>query len=180
MKPTHLLLAALLGTLGPALAAAEAPVRSPGFVDGSAFSALAGGDDAETIEVSLEGPLLRAVFSGDPELKSATVGLESIHAVILGLKKDDALRARAQRLVQETQARLKAKGWVTLAMVRDGQEQIFVMTLSKDATIQGLVVLVVDPSENQVVFTNIAGTLDLAAIKKIGEKVDVPGLEHVK
>ena len=46
-----------------------------------------------------------------------------------------------------------------------------------DETIRGLVVMGLDGGDHKLIFTNVAGVLDLAAIERIGEELDVPGLE---
>ena len=54
------------------------------------------------------------------------------------------------------------------------------LALSDGEAIQGLVVMVVDRSEEggaELVFANIAGAIDLAAIQQIGEGFNVPGLD---
>ena len=44
--------------------------------------------------------------------------------------------------------------------------------------ILGLVVMVAG-DDNEFVFANIAGTLNLAAIAKLGESLDIPGLDEL-
>ncbi len=39
--------------------------------------------------------------------------------------------------------------------------------------------LVVNHEEAQVIFANVAGVLDLAAIEKLGEELDIPGLDEL-
>ena len=43
----------------------------------------------------------------------------------------------------------------------------------------GLVVLVVNQDDQQVIFANVAGVLDLAAIEKLGEELDIPGFDEL-
>lgn len=171
--------AALL-TVAPAAAAAV-----PGCVDSKDFLEIAG-DEAVSVEVSLGGPLLRILTKGNPELSEQAGGLESIQAVILDLSGDveldeidPALVDRARELIASTQTRLKRGGWQRLARVRDGAEEVQVLVLSDDEVIQGLVVMVLDRNEGQMIFANLCGVLDLAAIQAIGEEINIPGLDEL-
>jgi len=51
--------------------------------------------------------------------------------------------------------------------------------LEKNETVFGLVVMVFDPSEPNMIFTNIVGNVDLATLGKLGEKMDLPGLDQI-
>jgi hypothetical protein len=54
-----------------------------------------------------------------------------------------------------------------------------VLARTADDKIQGLVVMIVDENERNVVFANLAGTLDLAAIERIGGDMQLPGLDRL-
>ena len=114
-------------------------------------------------------------------------GLQSIQAVILDLsaggdaeKLDDGLVDRARHLASATDKSLRGKGWERIARVRDDGADIKVLVLNDDEVISGLVVMILDRDEGQLVFANICGTLDLAAIQAIGEGFDIPGLEQIE
>jgi hypothetical protein len=154
-----------------------AKVKHPGFVDGSAFLALAG-EDTTTVEVNLHGSILRAVLAFDPELKELVAGLESIHAVILGYE-ENGRAAKALDLMRRTERKLIDRDWEVLTRVKDGESNVTVLVLNDEESIQGLVVLVADAGGHEVVFANIAGTVDLAAIAKLGESLEIPGLDQV-
>ena len=53
------------------------------------------------------------------------------------------------------------------------------LVLSDGEVIQGLTVMVIDMEEGELVFANIAGTLDLAAIQEIGDGLGIPGIEDL-
>jgi hypothetical protein len=166
-----------LAALAVTVAAAADPARIPGFVDPQAFIDLFG-DDAVTVEVSLRGALLKALSGLDPELAATTRGLESIQAVILEL--GDSPRAeRARALVRDTEQRLMRAGWERLARVQDEGAEVKVLVLNDEEAIQGLVVLVVDLDEGNVVFANVAGAIDLSAIARVGDDLDLPGLDQI-
>ena len=171
-----------LAAAHPALGAEPAAPKPAGFVDGSAFSSLAG-DDADLVEIHLGAPLLRALAHLDGEdqgLGEAVRQLTSISAYIVGLKRDAARTEKATQMVREMEAKLERQAWQRLAVVREKETRVNVDVRSTDDKIDGLVVLVVDPDESQVVFANIAGTIDLARLGQLGQTFKVPGLEGLK
>jgi hypothetical protein len=160
-----------------AQAAGTGDEKIPGYVDCSGFLDLAG-EDTGSVEVNLQGALLKALVGIDPELKAVVGGLRSIHAVILHCG-DKGRADRAVRLIRGTEERLVGRGWDVLTRVRNGTSNVTVLVLSGEETIDGLVVLAADASGNEVVCANIAGLIDLAAIAKLGEHLDIPGLDEV-
>ncbi len=160
----------------PAVAEKKSLDQVPGYVDGAAFVELAG-DDAVTIEVSIHGGLLKMLASVDPDLEELVGGLESIHAVILQVE-DDGAYERIRELMRQTERRLMGQGWERLARVKEDETEVKVLVLNDEDAILGLVVLVAG-DENELVFANIAGTLNLAAIAKLGESLDIPGLDEL-
>jgi len=54
-----------------------------------------------------------------------------------------------------------------------------VFTLTPNKTIEGLVVLVINQEDGEVVFANLAGTIDLAKIGDMENTLHVPGLDKV-
>lgn len=164
--------------LSPAALAAGKQIDSPGFVDGSIFVELAG-DDAVTVEVSVHGGLLKAILGGDPELKKRVGGLESVHAVIVELE-DKSIARRLVDEMRDTERKLLGRGWEMLARVKERDGEVRVLVLTDDEAIEGLVVLVADLEGGEMVFANIAGTIDLAALAQIGQSFNIPGLDDLK
>jgi hypothetical protein len=160
-----------------ALASSLAPAGDDrGLVDGSEFIRLAG-DDAVTVEVSIKGALLKALTSADPELAKVAGGLESIHAVILDVERGDVAQRVVDRM-RKVEEQLLSEGWERLARVKDEDSEVKVLVLNDEEAIHGLVVMVADDEE--LVFANISGILDLAAISAIGAGLDIPGLDDLK
>lgn len=154
--------------------------RHPGFVDGSAFAELADDDD-NVIEISIQGALLKmltsAISEKNKELGEVLSGIVSINAVVVEL--DDESGDKAVRLARSTAEELKDDGWEQIIHVRQkGDANVAVLAHHDDDDIDGLVVLVVE-GDDQVVFANIAGTIDLAGLAKIGMNFDVAGLEQL-
>jgi hypothetical protein len=170
-----LVLASLLAI--PAWAADEHK-KHPGYVDGSLLLSLAD-DDTGSVEVTLHGPLLQALMSFDPELKELAGELKSIHAVVLDLDEGDTGSWKKGRdLLLKTEKDLLSRGWSRITKIQDEGSNVSVLVLSDEETIGGLVVLVSDEG-GELVFANIAGNIDLAAISKLGEKLDIPGLDDL-
>jgi len=164
----------LLALAGSPVEAKDKP--SPGFVDSSAFVELAGGDEQIRIEVNIYHSMLQIVCKSlDEDFKDIVCGLDSIRAVILEL--ESGQHGEAVEIVRTTSKSLRKRGWERMALIREDDEEIHVLVLNDEDRIEGLVVMVA--GEDELIFTNIAGTLDLAAIQRIGEEMDLPGLEDL-
>lgn len=147
-----------------------------GHVDSAPFLALVS-EDAATVEVSLQGALLRAMCGFDADLKALCGGLESIQALIVS----DESPGNAEQitsLMKSTEARLLKDRWSPLVRINEKGSSVTVLALEQGEAIHGLVVLAVDESE--LVFANISGLLDLRAIAALGEKLDIPGLDNLE
>jgi hypothetical protein len=81
--------------------------------------------------------------------------------------------------MREMEARLLNDGWERVARIRDEDTEVKVLVLNDDEAIHGLVVMVADHDEGEMVFANIAGVIDLAAISAIGQSLDIPGLQNL-
>ena len=184
----RVLVAAALLLAAPAYAAPPKPSSHPGFLSLQPFLDLATPDDDVT-EVNVGPELLGALTEGmdDPEIRKMLGGLVAVHAVVLGLTGSDVSSRleRARRLVGDTTKRLTDAGWESIVRVKEKSSAVSVLTKSAGAEgkIHGLAVLVVetDEDEPQVVFANIAGTLEMAQIRRLssGLHLDLPGLDEL-
>ena len=171
------LLAALAA--GPLWAQAKDYTKILGFVDKDRFTGLVGEDDVQ-IEVWLPGSLLQIVKAVDPELGDLVGGLELAQAVVIETDDEGTARKLAER-VRSTESWLLKKGWVRLAKIKDGSEHVSVLILTDDETIRGLTVMVSDSGPGgSFVFANVAGVIDLAAIQRLGEQMNIPGLNQLE
>jgi len=160
---------------GPALAADKGDVVR-GYVDGQGFVDLAD-PDAELVEITLQGSLLRSLAQVDDELSQVVGGIERIHAVILQIS--PASEPKARDLLKRTEAGLTGNGWEIIARVRESGSEMKVLVLNDQEKIRGLVVMGLDNDDRKLIFTNVAGVLDLAAIERVGAQFEVPGLEDL-
>lgn len=172
------LVALLIGV--PCFAAGTDYSDIPGYVDSSTFIELAGGEDAIRVQVTIPPSILRIVTKSlAEELGDAVTGVHALHAVIVALD-DGATRTEAREVIRAMRKRLEKKGWHQLALIKEDESEVHVLILEGAESIRGLLVLVMDTDEGQLVFANIAGDLDLAAIEKIGEQMDIPGLQDLE
>ena len=171
-------------------ARAETPAPSSGFVDGSAFRELLD-ETQDVIEVDLDGAILQAMAGSgqkrhdgdnrdrdrdDENAKNLFAKLKSIHAVI-GTVKGPAADALA--LVKKTDQRLVASGWQRITRISDATSTVSVLTHTVGGRIDGLVALMFDREDKEIVFANLAGEIDVTQLGAIGERLDLPGLDQV-
>lgn len=169
----------------PTLAQSAAPTTS-GYVDGAMFRAMVD-DSQEIVEVNLDGAILQALAKNGKKAKGATADpeddskdlfgkLTSIHAVI-GTVKGPA--ADALKLVQQTDQKLVSMGWQRVTRIKDESSTISVLTRTVDDRVVGLVALIFDSDDKELVFANLAGEIDVTRLGEIGERLNVPGLDQV-
>ena len=176
MRTAHVNLAAVAAlalVVGPASAASH-----PGYVDGATFRALVD-DDKEIVEISLEGPTLKALCNkkdGDPEARDLYCQLKAIHAVIGSVR---GPAGNALTLVQQTDQKLVAAGWQRITRIKDETSWMSVLIHVSGDQIDGLVALIFDAEDKGLVFANLAGPVDLSNLEEIGDRLKVPGLEHI-
>jgi hypothetical protein len=193
MRPRTPVLAAALGLALAAWSPARSAPRHPGLIDLQAFKELAGADD-EITEINLGRELLGALATGmeDPAAARLLEGIVSVRAVVIGLADADQGRPMAERvrgareLVEGTTSRLLKDGWEALVRVREKTSSVSVLTLASSAQgkIDGLAVLVVDLGDGdsgkaEIVFANIAGTLDMAQMRRLSNGLELPGLDRL-
>ena len=162
-------------------AASPEAARAPGYIDGSAIAELAG-EEGELVEIQLGPSLLNALAgkgTAKPGQESIFRQLRSIEAYIVGLENDTSRETRAEKAIQQLEAKLTSGGWERLARVREKGERVAIFVRNAESHIDGLTVLVFDREQSEVVFVNIAGTIDLAKLGEIGDELDLPGLEDI-
>ena len=153
-----------------------------GYVDGSEFADLAN-PDADLVEVMLGKPMLKTLGNmyakNVPEMAALLRGFDSIQAVVASL--DEKGCRKAQEAIDHMTRQLERDGWERLARVRDGEKQITVFVLANEEEIDGLTVLILekDAGAGQVIFTNIAGRLQLDMMPLVGSNLQIPGLSIV-
>ena len=173
----------VLALTGAALLAAPSvqaqQSRAKGYVDKSGFVELAGGDDAVQVEVSIHKSLIKIFCASlEEDLKEIACALDSIEAVVLKVPGGDR-QDRASKVIGDTEKTLLRRGWERIALVREEDEEVHVLILNTETEIGGLVVMVMDRDEGQLIFVNIAGTIDLEAMQRLAGQLHIPGLEGI-
>jgi hypothetical protein len=181
-RTTAFALLAILGASAATAARAESTVAtSGGYVDEAMFRALVD-DNQDVVEVNLDGAILQALAkSGSSDhdardTKDLFAKLKSIHAVI-GTVKGPADAALA--LVQKTDQKLVAAGWQRVTRIADSTSTVSVLTHTVSDKVDGLVVLIFDSKDKELVFANLAGEIDVTQLGEIGKRLNVPGLDQV-
>ena len=161
--------------------------RHPGYVDGSRFVDFAD-PDGKLIEITLHGRLLhvlgeRALRRHDETLAGILSGLESMHAVVAGIRDDhDVERAmrEAQATVAECGKRLVDRGWERFVRVREekGEDIQAYARMDSDDELDGVVVMGITGGR-ELLFVNISGDIDMDAVAALGERFGLPGLDDL-
>jgi hypothetical protein len=146
-------------------------------VDAAPFKEIAG-EDAIMVEINLSGAFLKTIASAHEDLHELIGGLESIQAVVLDLN-GSSRSERARKTILDVERRLQKRAWERIALIREEDGEVRILVLADGEAIQGLVVMVIDMDEGEMVFANIAGELDLAAIQSIGDSLEIPGLDDL-
>jgi hypothetical protein len=168
------LLVLLLGANGAT--AQRNPSDDPGWVD---LGALGLGSGEATLEIFLEGPLIRmvaeAVRGEDARFADLLGKLRAVKVQVFSLEgADDA--ATVQRS-DDTVRRLEGRGWKPVFRVREGGERVF-LYLKENAggTIDGVFVMAAQPGDS-VTLVNIVGDFDPVELGRLGASLNIDPLE---
>jgi hypothetical protein len=181
LRASALAILVLGASASSSLSADTPPAVSGGYVDGSTFRALID-ESKDVVEVNLDGAILQALAkngNGDHDAdrsKDLFAKLKSIHAVI-GTVKGPA--ATAEALVQKTDQKLVDAGWQRVTRITDETSTMSVLTHTVADQVDGLVALIFDSDDKELVFANLAGEIDVRQLGEIGKRLNVPGLDQV-
>jgi len=160
-------------------AAASARPHWSGYVDGSAFRELID-EDKEVVEVNLDGAILQAIAAKKDEsgedAKDLFGKLKSIHAVIGTVK---GSTGNAMSMVQQLDRKLGTEGWQRITRIKDETSWVSVLTHTTGEKIDGLVAIIFDTGDRELVFANLAGEVDLDKIGEIGDRLHIGGLDQL-
>ncbi len=151
----------------------------PGQVDFGDFAPPSKG--GQFVEVNIPSSLIamaaRFVEKHEPDVAQVLKGLQLVRVNVVGC--DDQNRTELQERAQKVRSELNQKGWERLVMARNqGQDvSVYVKTQDKD-TVQGLVVIAVDAS-NQAVFVNIVGDIKPDKLAMLGDKLNIEPLKKL-
>lgn len=179
----------MIGSLSLAFAAAPTGAHAqdalrgdPGYLD---LSTVEGWFEAEPwLEVNIRGALLNLIVEAsrseeEPELTDLLSKLKAIE--VRGYRLTPAMFDDISRRTGQLARDLQNQGWETVVRVREEQEQANVFLKTDGRTIAGLVVMVVNPSDDDgAVFVNIVGDIDPADVGRIGRKFNIEPLSGLR
>jgi hypothetical protein len=178
-----ILLGSLLALLAAAPARGDGPARPAPDAGAIPFDEL---DlfprDKLSVEIDLEGPLLRMVSeftkSDDPDFAKLMAGLKAIRVQVFPLKGKagaEPLRPKIDRAVRW----LEDRGWHSIVRVRDKGQETYIYLKEGNGKMVGLTILSVSPGE-EAALINIVGMLDPAQLGRIGRGLDIPQLQKAQ
>ncbi|MEM6648093.1 MAG: DUF4252 domain-containing protein [Bacteroidota bacterium] len=145
----------------------------PGYVDFERLSDWFG--EPARLEVNIKGALLRLVAEAsryeDPELSDMLSDLNAIQVRGFPLRRSqfEAMETKADDWANS----LSDGGWDTIVRVRNRYEYVNMFVRTRDDAIAGMVVMVLEPGEDETIFLNIVGEIDPAQIGRIGRRFDL-------
>ena len=131
-----------------------------------------------TIEVNVEGPLMRLVAAAsrfeDPELADLLLKLDGVFVRGFELERSDrdAFEESASRIGDY----LEDEGWSVVVKVRNRDEIVHMYVNMEDDTVVGIVVMSMEGGGDETVFVNIVGEMDPEQIGSIGRKFHIGGV----
>jgi hypothetical protein len=136
-------------------------------------------EDKTLIEVNIRAPLLKvlakAVHHEDKHAAELLSQIDAVSAIVVTVEDGDGVRSQIRKITEQ----LENRDWDHIARVKEDDALINVLALYDQESILGLVVMVYDASEPQLVFANIAGRLDMALMGSISAGLSIPGLEEI-
>lgn len=148
----------------------------PGWVD---LRALGLSSDDATLEIFLEGSLIRMVSElvrrEDARFADLLGKLRAVRVQVFSL--EDADEAATVRRGDDTVRQLEERGWRPVFRVREGGERIY-LYLKEDAAgaISGVFVMAAEPGES-VTLVNIVGDFDPVELGKLGAEFEIDPLQ---
>lgn len=135
-----------------------------------------------SIIVNIKGALLDLVAEAsryeDPDLADLLHKLKSVQ--VRGFNLGYADFREAEQRTNAFAKRLEARGWDTVVLVRDhDDETVHVHVLVDKGAIAGMMVMVVSSDEDETVFVNIVGEINPEQIGRIGRRFDIDPLNDV-
>lgn len=146
-----------------------------GYVDFAKFGL--GANQEPTVEVNLSGPMLKlaalASDDNDKELGEMLSGLAGIY--VRTYQMDDTSPAGFEKAIASISQHLQQTGWETIVKVRERDERAHIAVKMDGENIVGMTVIAMDENDkdNEVVFVNLVGLIDLARIGRMSRHFDI-------
>ena len=153
--------------------------KYPGYVDLSDIEAFK--DSETTVEVFITKPLLSLVAaatssSEDPSFSNLLKGLALIRVETFGVEDKDT--EKVKKIIQKVSKKLTKEKWSRIVRVKEKKELVEIYIKPDGAKVAGLLVMSLEP-DNEAVFVNIVGTIDMEQLGKLSRKFDIPQLDSL-
>ena len=151
----------------------------PGYIEFGDFESLESGE--MVAEVIIEQHLLKMVAkmtkNEDEELYNLLSGLKLVKVSAFTVTDENEKQIQAK--IESINDQLKDSAWDRIVRFRDKEESanVYIRVEGEDSIV-GLVVATYD-KYGEAAFVNIVGDINLETIGRLGNKFDVPGLDHV-
>jgi len=150
----------------------------PGYID---LNSIEIPDDAEEItDIDLGPSMLRMAFGVDRDSDSGLAdALSRIYSIrVKGFEVGYREAVQVEEAIDRIEAQLKADRWERIIYVKNRDERISVNVIPVDDKWGGLMIIVFEP-EDQAMFVNIVGEIDLADLAKVAGEFDDVDLEEM-
>jgi len=152
--------------------------KLPGYIDMSRILDI---DPSQaTTEVEIKNPLLSLVAAAtedeDAELSGLLQSLKLIK--VYSFEVDSGQAAGVRQRIETLDRQMRGDKWDRFIRVRDEDELTNVYLKMEQKRVVGLTVLSVE--DDETVFVNIIGDIDMESVGKLGEKFDIPKLDSVQ
>ena len=183
MKAKATMLSVLVLLLGISILQADenAELRKhPGYVDFSKIQIL--GEAEESVEVFLQSPILKLVAAvtgeQDPELARMLKNLLLVRVNSFKLHTEETAKILPE--INRIEKKLNEQNWQKIVrVVKDKQDRANIyLKVDDNDRIAGLVVMAID-DDNEAVFVNIVGNIDMNQVSKLGKKFKINELERI-
>jgi hypothetical protein len=153
--------------------------KYPGYVDLSDIEEFK--DSEATVEVFITKPLLSLVAaatssSEDPSFSNLLKGLALIRVETFGVEDKDT--EKVKKIIQKVSKKLTKEKWSRIVRVREKKELVEIYIKPDGAKVSGLLVMSLEP-DNEAVFVNIVGSIDMDQLGKLSRKFDIPQLDSL-
>lgn len=159
---------------GPPPPAPKKLADQPGYFP---FAELGLSGDKASVEINLQGPLLRMIAGAagqeDPDFAAVISSLQSIQVRVLPISAmpQPTIKGKVDRATRW----LEDRGWMPTLRVKENGEEAYIYLKEVEGKIQGLTLLALDADEATVI--NIVGRIDPEQIVRLGQTLHMPQLE---
>lgn len=133
------------------------------------------------IEVTLRGSLLKmAAAMADEEKDDVGPLLSKLQGIFVRGYELDGLGERVTSIMREYNNTLQSRGWETMARVREDGDQVYVLVAGGEDILEGMMVMVMNHEDNEVIFVNIQGVIDPSQISRLGRGLNIDAMEGIQ